>query len=227
MELIPVIDLKAGLAVHAQKGLRHLYRPSATFGDGQGTPFSVVEAYLMLAPFRTLYIADLDALSGLPPQWGLIQSLAENFPELRLWIDAGGKTLSPESPGRVTRIVGSESLPQGLKESLSQDDILSLDYRGDQFLGAKELLDAPEKWPDRIILMSLSCVGASDGPDWNRLRWLREKCPDRSLFAAGGIRHEEDLKQLSELKVAGALIATAIHRGALNRKALRRWMPPA
>ncbi len=227
MELIPVIDLKAGLAVHAQKGLRHLYRPSATFGDGRGTPVSVVEAYLALAPFRTLYVADLDALSGLPPQWDLIQSLAENFPELRFWIDAGGKSLPRESTERLTRIVGSESLPQGLKQPLSQDDILSLDYRGDQFLGAKELLDAPEQWPERIILMSLSCVGASEGPDWNRLRWLREKYPDRRLFAAGGIRHEEDLKQLSDLKVAGALIATALHRGALNRETLRRWMPQA
>ena len=225
MELIPVIDLKAGLAVHAQKGLRHLYRPSATFGDGRGTPSSVIEAYLSLAPFRTVYIADLDALSGQDPQWDLVESLAENFPELRFWVDAGGRILPTERSGQVTRIVGSESLPLGLERPLNGEEILSLDYRGNDFLGAKTLLDEPEKWPERIILMSLSCVGASDGPDWNRLRWLREKYPDRRLFAAGGIRHEEDLKQLSDLKVAGALIATALHRGALNRETLRRWMP--
>ena len=224
MELIPVIDLQDGLCVHAQKGLRHLYRPLTQFGDGRGSPDAVVSAYLALAPFKTLYVADLDALTGKPPQWAVIESLAENFPELSFWVDAAGISSSAALRQRVTRIVGSESLPQGLEERLSNDGILSLDYRHDALLGGGALLNQFDRWPRRVILMSLSLVGSRGGPDFQRIQAFRAEHPATQLFAAGGIRHALDLQELEGLGVAGALLATALHEGVVDRTLLERWV---
>lgn len=224
MELIPVIDLKEGLAVHARKGARDLYRPAIGFGDGKGTPLATLEAYLALAPFRTIYIADLDALAGNNPQWDLIESLAENFPQLRFWVDAGGEKCPSDRRGQLIRIVGSESLPDGLPTKLPVNEILSLDFRSDHFLGSGGILNQPEKWPDRIILMNLSVVGSMEGPDFSRLRAFREHHPERRVFAAGGVRHQADLEQLAALKLSGVLLATVLQQGGLSAECLRRWV---
>ncbi len=221
MELIPVIDLQEGLCVHAQKGLRHLYRPLTQFGDGQGTPDAVVSAYLALAPFKTLYLADLDALSGKPPQWALIESLTEKFPELSFWVDAGGISPPATLRDRITIIVGSESLPSGLEDVLARDDILSLDYREGALLGGEVILNHADLWPQRVILMSLSLVGSLGGPDFQRLQAFRAQHPETRLFAAGGVRHAQDLKDLEALGISGVLLATALHQGGLDSALLQ------
>ena len=221
MELIPVIDLQEGLCVHAQKGLRHLYRPLAAFGDGLGTPHTVVSAYLDLAPFKTLYLADLDALTGKPPQWALIESLAENFPELRFWVDAGGVALPRHLKDRITIIVGSESLPSGLYDALPEDAILSLDYRHNALVGGEAIMNHVDRWPQRVIVMSLSRVGSLEGPDFSRLQTLRAAHPGTLLFAAGGVRHAQDLKDLAALGISGVLLATALHQGDSSRAMLQ------
>lgn len=224
MELIPVIDLQGGCCVHAQMGLRHLYRPLTSFGDGLGTPSAVVAAYLAIAPFKTLYLADLDALTGKPPQWAWIESLAENFPKLRFWVDAAGFPPPVQLQERISMIVGSESLPRGLGDALPNEGILSLDYRHNRLLGGVEILSHTERWPSRVIVMSLSLVGSLGGPDFSRLHEFRSTYPGIRLFAAGGIRHAQDLEDLAALGVSGVLLATALHQGALDGVTLQRFM---
>jgi len=223
VELIPVIDLQQGLCVHAQKGLRHLYRPLGSFGDGLGTPKAVVSAYLDLAPFKSLYLADLDALTGKSPQWALIESLAENFPDLRFWIDAGGVEPPHHLKDRITIIVGSESLPSGLDQALPEDFILSLDYRHNALVGGEEIMHHVDRWPPRVIIMSLSRVGSLEGPDLSRLHAFRSAYPAVELFAAGGVRHAQDLNDLSRLGVSGVLLATALHQGDFSRAMLEHF----
>ena len=64
MQVIPVIDLKAGHVVHARLGHRAFYRPIETpLATGSG-PIDVVTGLLSLHPFATLYVADLDAIGG-------------------------------------------------------------------------------------------------------------------------------------------------------------------
>lgn len=224
MELIPVVDLQKGLCVHAQRGLRHLYRPLTQFGDGKGTPHAVVTAYLALAPFKTLYLADLDALTGKRPQWTLVESLAENFPELSFWVDAAGIAPPASLQDRIKTIVGSESLPQGLEHRLANDGILSLDFRQDDLLGGTAILNHVDRWPARVIVMSLSKVGTLGGPDFNRLQAFRTQHPTTRLFAAGGVRHAHDIAALEAMGVSGVLLATALHQGALDRVLLQRFV---
>jgi phosphoribosylformimino-5-aminoimidazole carboxamide ribotide isomerase len=90
--------------------------------------------------------------------------------------------------------------------------ILSVDYKDGRFLGPSELLDAQPDWPDRIIVMTLSRVGSGDGPDLGMLRHWRSIAPARQIFAAGGVRGGEDLRELASCGVGGVLVATALHQ---------------
>ena len=62
MELIPVIDLLGGKAVKAEHGDRARYRPLSSQLSPSPEPEAVLAAFLKLHPFRTVYIADLDAI---------------------------------------------------------------------------------------------------------------------------------------------------------------------
>ena len=104
-----------------------------------------------------------------------------------------------------------------------QHAVLSLDFQGDAFLGPPELLASPQLWPHRIIAMTLARVGSSLGPDLNRLRGLVALAPGGQWYAGGGVRHADDLRALAQLGMSGALVATALHAGALNQSTLTAY----
>ena len=228
LELIPVIDLMGGVVVHAHAGERDRYQPLVdsklcTSAD----PAAVVEGLLALHPFRTLYIADLDAIRKQGDHKALIVSLGRAFPQLRLWVDAGfaGECSCRQflAAGLGDLVLGSESQANSrLLNQFCHDHrlILSLDFQGERPLGAPMLFDAPEFWPHRVIAMTLARVGAGGGPDLERLRSLRRLVPDKRLYAAGGVRGVGDLQALAGLGCAGVLVASALHDGRLGRAEL-------
>src|SRR5215203_2024938 len=108
--IIPVIDLKGGVAVRARAGERHTYAPLVTSLSPSPDPAAVACGLLRAVPARTLYVCDLDAIDG-------------------------------------------------------GDAILSLDFRGEDFVGPPSLLDDPSLWPCAVIAMTLARVGTSTGPD--------------------------------------------------------------
>jgi phosphoribosylformimino-5-aminoimidazole carboxamide ribotide isomerase len=50
---------------------------------------------------------------------------------------------------------------------------------------------------------------------------LRRTAPDLELLAGGGVRHAGDLRALRDAGAAGALVATALHAGAIGPDELR------
>ena len=64
--------------------------------------------------------------------------------------------------------------------------------------------------------MSLDHVGSRRGPDLEWLRVLRVQLPGKRLYAAGGVRNVEDLRQLAAHGIDGALVASAVHDGTLG-----------
>src|SRR5262249_39381782 len=100
--------------------------------------------------------------------------------------------------------------------------ILSLDFRGDQFLGALPLLDAPQAWPVKVIVMTLARVGSGAGPDLDRLCAIRAAAPDKQIYAAGGVRNGGDLVTLQDAGIAGALVASSLHDGRLLGRDLEK-----
>ena len=67
MRIIPVLDLKGGEVVRAEKGRRDLYRPIVTPLCDGSDPVAVAEGLRTLFPFPVFYIADLDAIEGRAP----------------------------------------------------------------------------------------------------------------------------------------------------------------
>ncbi len=221
MEIIPVIDVKSGQAVHARQGFRECYQPLETRLCPNGDPLALAGALLSLYPFKTIYIADLDALMGAGSNLPLLQNLIACFPDTVFWIDQGWTVLQNRDPAQLPwiTVLGSESLTELILPNLpirSDRMILSLDFSTSGLVGPKVLLENDGFWPQRIIIMNLARIGGENGPDWEHLATFNSLWPKRQFVAAGGIRHEDDLRKLASLGFAGALVATALHRGAID-----------
>lgn len=231
MELIPVIDLMGGAVVHARRGARDAYRPIETPLSASAAPQAVADGLLTLGAFRTLYIADLDAIAGRGGHDAQLHALAGRHPGLTLWVDAG--EASPEAlarrvaegPGRP--VIGSESLSgraQAEAALAAGAGLLSLDYGPEGPRGPEGLHDTAALWPEAVIVMTLARVGAGQGPDLERLAAILARAEGRRVYAAGGVRDVEDLHRLADLGVAGVLLASALHDGRLSKADIAAFM---
>jgi len=231
--VIPVLDLKGGVVVRAVAGERAAYRPLGP-GDSvlveDAEPLAVAQALCSLFPFRRLYLADLDAIEGRGDQSGVIRRLAAALAGVELWVDAGiadGCALKAllAVPGTVA-VLGTESQRDAELLRTVRDHprvVLSLDWRGDAPQGPAELFADTALWPRRVIVMTLARVGTGGGPDVVRLREVLQRAGAREVYAAGGVRDVADLAALHDLGCAGALVATALHRGVIGRFDLERF----
>lgn len=233
MEVIPVIDIKNGQVVHAQGGRRDSYRPIQTPLSPTSEPADVAAGLLRLAPFRHLYIADLDAIEARPPNDAAIRSIAESVPSVALWVDNGIAGADAASAWLKrwphSLVIGSESQRDTQTIASLRDEprvLLSLDFRGDVFQGPAALLEDPALWPARVIVMTLARVGAAAGPDIQRVSAIVTRANRRAVFGAGGVRHGADISALKTIGAAGVLVATALHTGALTRSDIQRYAQP-
>ena len=223
-ELVPVIDLMGGLVVHARAGDRARYAPLAgSVVADSPSPEAVVHGLLALHPFRTFYVADLDAILKSGDHKSLIRELRATFPGVGFWVDAGFSAVCAAQrflkAGLGELVLGSESQADLELLRLLKDDpgvILSLDYQGATPMGPGDLVATPELWPERVIVMTLAQVGGAGGPDLERLDAVRAFAPDRRVYAAGGVRGLADLRALRGLGCAGVLLASALHDGRLT-----------
>ncbi|MDE2578615.1 MAG: histidine biosynthesis protein [Hyphomicrobiales bacterium] len=226
MEVIPVIDLMGGCVVRARAGERASYRAIETPLAAGAAPRDIVKGLLTLHDFRTLYVADLDAIERRGDHRRVICGLRDAFSSLTIWVDDGAGDAAAiarwRGQARIVPVLGSESLPApDVVRTAGETAILSLDFRGDDFLGAPALLDAAF-WPQRVIVMTLARVGSHAGPDLARLTAIRAQARGRSVYAAGGVRDARDLETLKQAGVAGALVSSALHSGSLDAAALAR-----
>ncbi|MDO9107018.1 MAG: HisA/HisF-related TIM barrel protein [Methylovulum sp.] len=223
MKIIPVLDLKNGVVVHARLGDREHYQPIQSKLCPSSDIFAVIEAFLSIYDFDTFYIADLNAITQQGSHDRLIQQLLADYPNISFWIDKGYQPYCPElSQWRhYLPVLGSESYQD---ETVCELDafrgqfVLSLDYSISGALGAQSLFFEPHFWPDNIIVMNLAGVGSNQGPDVAQLSQFCTQYPEKNFIAAGGIRHLDDLMQLRQIGVQQALIASSLHSGALKRK---------
>lgn len=230
MQVIPVIDIRNGVAVRAVAGQRSEYKPLQTPLAQTSAPLDVARGLASLHPFRTFYIADLDAIEGRTDNYALIMRIAGAFPNARLWVDAGIARLADAerwlTPHNIDIVIGSESLTDAGELGAIRNNArfaLSLDFSAQGFLGDAEVLRDAELWPEKVIVMTLARVGAGQGPDLSRLNEIAPRAKGKNVYAAGGARGLNDLVALKEAGVAGALIATSLHDGRLTRKELAEF----
>lgn len=230
MFVVPVIDLKGGRVVHARRGERSSYHPLETPLACSSRPLDVVHGLLALAPFRALYVADLDAIGGAGSHADVVRTLRAEYPDLEVWVDAGCRDAAALgawlAPGLVP-VIGTESLlsAEALAAMLAvcPAAMLSLDSREESLLGPPEVFAQPQRWPASVIVMTLERVGTGTGPAADRLRTIRAAAPDCRVIAAGGVRDAQDLETLEALGIHAALVASAIHDGSLDRSTLHRF----
>ena len=195
MQVIPVLDLKGGLVVHARMGTREHYRPIRTPLSPTSNPNDVARGLLSVYPFSSFYIADLDAIAGAGNNDAVLAELKANFPHSTFWVDNGiADRASAErwldaDLGHL--VLGSETQrDEAVLRRLYEDDriVLSLDYRGDDFVGPAALLSNVDAWPSRMIAMTLARVGSGLGPDWARLEATKRRPRKARLRGRGRTR---------------------------------------
>ncbi|MGA9193715.1 MAG: HisA/HisF-related TIM barrel protein [Pseudolabrys sp.] len=223
MEIIPVIDLKDGIVVHARMGRRELYRPIQTPFARTSDPIDVVAGVMSIYPFATFYIADLDAIGGSGSNHAAIVRVRQAFPQVTFWLDNGIADLDTATTwlqqGLGHLVLGSETQADtAIVCRVSEDPrfVLSLDFREGEFQGPSTLLTQADCWPQRVIVMTLDRVGSQSGPDLERLRTIKAAAEERSIYAAGGVRDARDLRALANAGIAGALVASSLHNGRIT-----------
>ena len=223
MKIIPVIDLKDGVVVHAQQGIRDLYQPINTALCQSPDIYQVIEAFLGIYDFDTIYIADLNAITHQGDHDCLIRTVLTSFPRITFWIDRGYQSFK-QFPDNHLPVLGSECYRDDTALELKTFNnrfILSLDYLMSEALGAKSLFSSQDLWPETLIIMTLNRVGSNQGPDLDKLSWFCKHYPHKHFIAAGGIRNAADLLALKQVGIHQALVASALHSGAIRHKEIQ------
>ncbi|MEQ1670125.1 MAG: HisA/HisF-related TIM barrel protein [Hyphomicrobium sp.] len=220
MDIIPVIDVARGAVVRAKRGDRANYKPIETPLSETCDPFDVAAGLHRLHPFGKVYLADLDGIEGRGRNVHLAGILSRAMPGTDIWVDAGtgsrGAARALLASPVTTLVIGSETLESVavLKDIIAEAPgrtVLSLDFRGDEFLGPEALLNDVALWPHNVIVMTLARIGSGEGPDVARIRDIARRSEGRRIYAAGGMRHRLDLDAVRAAGACGALIASALH----------------
>ena len=235
MQIIPVIDIRNGVAVRAVAGDCQKYCPLVTRLTDSTEPAEILRALQAEFSCNTCYVADLDGIER-----GQINrcTLAEMIRMgVSLMADAGVKT--PDDVRQLTDIgvdrviVSSESLVRiDLLHEYPQaagtlDIVFSIDLKRGQ------LLAADAAWQGRspmelvrevigmgvreLIVLDLAAVGTSGGiPTLDVCRTIKQNWPEVRLISGGGVHSSDCLKAASATGIDGLLIASALHDGRLT-----------
>jgi phosphoribosylformimino-5-aminoimidazole carboxamide ribotide isomerase len=231
MRIVPVLDLKGGIVVHARRGERARYAPlSSPLVDGC-EPVPVARALCAVARTSTLYVADLDALAGDPVDVATLSALSTTAD---LWVDAGATTprraAALARAGVARNVIGTESLgpdpAPGRPDTREPPHVLSVDLRDGRLISPDPELS--ERDPAaaaplaraldvrELLVIDLVRVGSGAGPPLAAVAELVAALPGLAIYAGGGVRDDEDLRALEAAGAAGALVATALHDGRVR-----------
>jgi len=251
MRVIPVLDLKAGLAVAAGGGDRDAYpllsgTPEACNPLAWARRFAALLQEAQVPEPAPLYVADLDAIEGAEPHYELLQSIAEIG--LGLWIDAGVIDSGDVPPlfeaGAEAVVVGLETIssPEALASIVAlfgPDRILfSLDLKGGRPLTAPDATWPSDDDPGaialtairggirRLLLIDLDRVGTGRGSSFDRfLPALRDAANvPIELTVGGGIAGPTDLERLEGFGADGVLVGSALRDGRLKAAHVRAYV---
>lgn len=228
MQLIPVIDIKEGIAVHAKPGLREHYQPLHTALCPSNKITKIVDCFLEIHPFKIIYLADLNAITNCGDNQVFIKKLLLHYPHVNFWVDSGYQQ-QPSSLSRFNNyqtVLGSESYEDNALNDLNSFEknfILSLDFSTQGHpLGSKRLFNEKNLWPRQIILMTLARVGSGLGVDFNMLNYYQQLNSKIDFIAAGGIRTIDDVLRLQKIGIQKALCASALHNQAISSDDMKK-----
>lgn len=223
--IIPVLDIKDGLAVSGKSGNRETYKPLQTVFHSSSHPLEIARA-LFDAGAKQLYIADLDAIEGKDYNGDLVGEINQFLPVL---LDCGANDIDSVSEAlRVADkvIVATETLKNmddlhGIFCRVNRERIIvSVDVMDNKVLSKYMELDfnilrenLEKLQPSQIILLDISKVGTEKGINWKLMdEFTGLEC---SIILGGGITGE-DMSQLDKSSVDKVLVGTALHQGQMK-----------
>jgi HisA/HisF family protein len=232
MRIVPVLDLKGGIVVHARRGQRADYAPLRSSLVEGCQPVVVARALCAVCRTTDLYVADLDALAGHPVDGSTLRGLAAVADP---WVDAGAVTSDRAAAlaraGVARNVIGTESIDSDFLtgRAFTADTpqlVLSVDLRDGslisrdpELLGRAPAAVVPVALALRVrelLVIDLALVGSGSGPPLAAVAELSAALPDVAIYAGGGVRDDADLRALESAGAAGALVATALHEGRLT-----------
>lgn len=238
MRVIPVLDLRGGVAVHARRGERASYRPvESALAPGTADPVTLAAAYRG-AGYTELYVADLDAILGTGSHLETIAAIVRTT-GMHVLVDAGIRRAADAArlllAGVRAVVVGSETLAgwaalsELIRETGPERVVFSLDMHHSRILAASPevafgspaqvLAAAGDCGVHHAVLLQLAAVGSEAGPPLVLAEHLVQALPGLSLLVGGGVRDHADLLRLEQAGAAGALVGTALHSGRLGTTA--------
>ncbi|GAC1451819.1 MAG: HisA/HisF family protein [Isosphaeraceae bacterium] len=238
LRVIPVIDLRRGVAVHAVGGERALYRPvRSPLGPGDD-PLRLAIAFRDVLGLEDLYVADLDAIEGGKAAFEFFRQAADSG--LRLWVDAGlvddGAGVDEILDAGVSHVIAATETLRGeasLRELARRTDrerlVFGLDLRGGVPVtgeGASWSAMEPEHLIEtavdagfrRVLILDMARVGRGQGVgNLSLVARARGLYPRLEVCVGGGVAGRSDLDALKALGVSAAFVGSALLDGRIGK----------
>jgi phosphoribosylformimino-5-aminoimidazole carboxamide ribotide isomerase len=222
--IIPVLDIKSGIAVSGKSGNRETYKPLKTVFHHSPSPLKIAEA-LKKVGASEIYIADLDSISGKGSNLELTEKINRIIPVM---LDCGAYDMDSVCEAIMAAdkvIVATETL-QNIDDLYKivcrvnpERIVISIDILNDKILSKHLELDfkilkehLEELHLPEIILLDLSRVGTEKGI--NKALIDQFTSIGASIVYGGGIT-AQDLEELAERNVNRVLVGNALHNGKM------------
>ena len=230
MKVLPVSISRAARWCAPERATAPPIARSRRRSRAAATPSTSSRGFLDLFPFPALYVADLDAITGVGDNFGRrSRGCARRFPGSR-----SGSTMARRTWRRVEATLAHASATVVLGSELQADERAGSSscrawprravagFSRRRVSGtAGNSWRRPNSGRARVLAMTLARVGSGAGPDLARLAEIEARAGGREVYAAGGVRDARDLEALIAMGVAGALVATSLHDGRLTAADLR------
>jgi len=242
--VIPVLDLKTGHAVHAVGGRRDYYQPIRSILHATSDPIALARALRDTLGLRALYLADLDAIAGLPLNLAVYKGIISLG--IHLVVDSGMRDVDSAAPllelddSSCTMVAGLETVrgPRELGEIVDWAGAERVVFSLDLFDGRPRMA-AQAAWAAddpcalareaiahgvcQLLLLDLSRVGTGRGLGTDCLMAsIRRAHPRVRLSVGGGISRIEEVLALRNAGAATVLVGSALHDGRIGARELAR-----
>ena len=230
MEIIPAIDISGGKCVRlfkGQKGTEKIYYEN---------PLDALDFWLNQGAER-LHFVDLDGAWGSDKNKELLEKMVKKAKESNLKVQIGGGIRNYEAAIELihkgadriiigTLAVNNPEIVKKLAEEVGSEHIIvALDYKEGKisihgwttqtdknpFIFAKKIADLGAGY---ILFSSVEADGTFTGPDVLNIKKLMESV-DIPIYAAGGVRDENDLITLKNIGVYGVIVGKAFYEEKL------------
>jgi phosphoribosylformimino-5-aminoimidazole carboxamide ribotide isomerase len=246
MQIVPVVDIRNGVAVRAVAGNRGLYQPVKSQLADSAEPAIVLTALQKTFRCRTCYVADLDAIERQQLNCGTIAEMVRTGVSL---IMDGGVTTVEQIEGLfelgVDRVVLSSESINDLTQLESMIEpfepaslIFSIDLKNRNLLVSDPCWDGKppiemarfvfELGLRQLIVLDLAAVGTGNGvPTLELCQQIKSLSSEITIISGGGVASGQCVAQAARAGLDGLLIASALHDGRLTKEDLAAyWQAP-